>query len=94
MPVGRSRLGTNQEGALSPQVSAWGAALNGARSLMVDQPRPIGTKKDINFFGGTIGATSTNSANVGVYPYDKGYFGDMPQTQQDKVAAPPPWERV
>jgi hypothetical protein len=94
MPVGRSRQGTNQEGALIPQRSAWGQALEAGLPRIIENPIPIGTRKDINFFGGTIGGISTISASVVALIGANGYFGDVPQDQQDIVHALPPWERV
>ncbi len=94
MSVGRSRQGTNQEGALIPQRSAWGQALEAGIPRINEHPMPIGTRKDINFFGGTIGGISTISASVIALIGAQGYFGDAPQDQQDIVHALPPWERV
>lgn len=91
MPVGRSRQGTDQAGALAPTRSVWGAILDGSRGRMIDQPAPIGSQS--TGFGGTVGGLFTVSANVGIIARQPGYFGDVPESQQGVVIASPPWER-
>lgn len=92
MPVGRSRQGTNQAGALAPLTSAWGQEMAGGTSGLIDQPRPIGWRH--HNFGGTVGGCVTISASVLPLFHSRGFFGDVPETQQDTVIAPDPWNRV
>ncbi len=92
MAVGRSRQGTNQEGGLGGNRSAWGQALGAAIGRTIDQPLPIGTTP--HNFGGTAGGVMTLSASVLPLIGTNGYFGDMPQAQQGVVVAAPPWERA
>jgi hypothetical protein len=91
MPVRRSRQGTNQAGALAPTKSVWGQTLAGATSGLIDQPLPIGSQGQ--GFGGTAGGLVTIAASVKSLIGAPGYWGDVPQSQQDTVDVSPPWER-
>lgn len=92
MAVGRDHGLNNQEGMLHPHTSPWGQALLAGRAQTVAHPAPIGTDRK-KAFGGTVGGVSTASANVIALVGPSGYYGDLPQTQQDLVNAPDPWNR-
>lgn len=93
MAVGRSRQGTNQAGALAPLVSPWGQALKAHTGELIDQPPPIGHQWS-HRSKGTVGAIAIISASIKPLVSDQGYFGDAPQSLQDSISAPQPWERV
>lgn len=93
MAVGRSRQGTNQAGALAPLVSPWGQALKARTSELIDQPPPIGRQWSRRATG-TVGGIVVISASVKALVADGGYFGDAPQSLQDTISAPEPWDRV
>lgn len=92
MPVGRKHGGySNQAGSFAPIVSPWGQALQNGLGSLIDQPAPIGWRR--HNFGGTVGGLTTVSASVIPIFTQPGYFGDVPQTEQATVDAPPPWKR-
>ena len=93
MAVGRSRQGTNQAGALAPLVSPWGQALKAHTGELIDQPPPIGAQWSRRAKG-TVGAIVTIQASIKPLVTEGGYFGDAPQSLQDNISAPEPWERV
>lgn len=92
MAVGRSRQGTNQAGALAPLRSVWGQQMFAGTSQLIDQPAPIGWRP--NNFGGTVGGMITVAASMTPRSAERGYFGDLPQSEQANVEAPDPWDRV
>lgn len=82
----------NQAGMTAPFVSAWGQALLAGQSKLIDQPAPIGSQS--MGFGGTVGGVVTLAASVTPIQSFAGYFGDLPQSEQDSVDAPAPWDRT
>jgi hypothetical protein len=82
----------NYAGALVPQRSAWGELLEAGTSELIDQPLPIGTRR--HNFGGTVGGVSTLAASTMPLYTQQAYWGDIPQSEQDTVVAPEPWDRV
>jgi len=86
-----TRGDTNQEGRLSPRVSAWGQTYLNNLPEFIDNAAPIGRQS--RGYRGTVGAVITHSASVVALFSPGGYWGDLPQSQQPVVAAPPPWKR-
>ena len=93
MSTGRVTGPNNHAGDLAPLVSPWGQELFRATGELIDQPHPIGRQRH-GYYWGTVGGISTRSANVNALFVPGGYFGDLPQSEQDIVDAPPPWERM
>jgi hypothetical protein len=99
---------TNQEGYTFPGpyfTSPWGEELFAGTPQLIANPapltgRPQGDRHDATNVGpyhvgypGTIGGMSILAASV-VGLFDPvGYYGDLPQSEQNIVAAVPPWER-
>lgn len=86
-----TRGNSNQEGRLSPRVSQWGEELLANLPELFDQAKPIGQQS--RGYRGTVGAVMTRSASVVALFSPGGYWGDLPQSEQAFVAAPPPWDR-
>lgn len=93
MSTGRVTGENNHAGDLAPLVSPWGQALFARTSMLIDQPAPIGSQSG-DAYGGTVGGVTTRAASVIPLFAPGGYFGDIPQSEQDVVSAPPPWDRV
>lgn len=81
----------NQEGRLNPRYSAWGQAYLAGMPQLFDQPVPIGQQS--RGYRGTVGAAAQRSASVVALFAPGGYWGDLPQSEQPYVSAPPPWNR-
>lgn len=94
MSTGRVTGPNNHAGDLAPLTSPWGRALFSHTYELVYQSPPIGVPQSGDAFGGTIGGITTRSASVIALFAPGGYFGDLPQTEQSFVDAPPPWERI
>lgn len=94
MGVGRFHGGyANQEGMTVPATSPWGQALREHTGMLIDQP-PVLQSLRLKGYGGTVGGVVTVQANTQPIYTGEGYFGDLPQTNQPEVNAPPPWTRV
>ena len=93
MAVGRSRQGTNQEGALAPLVSPWGQYLKAHTADLIAHPPPIGSQSSRRATG-TVGGIVMIQASIKPLVMDGGYFGDAPQSLQATIRAAEPWERV
>jgi hypothetical protein len=66
--------------------------LNDNLSELIDQPLPIGTRR--HNFGGTVGGLGMVSASILPIYMQPAFWGDVPESQQGTVDAPPPWQRV
>lgn len=86
-----TRGNNNQEGRLTPQVSAWGQEYLAGLSELFDQAAPIGQQS--RGYRGTVGGFAVRSASVVSLFAPGGYWGDLPQSEQAFVSAPPPWDR-
>jgi hypothetical protein len=86
-----TRGDSNQEGRLSPRTSEWGEEYLAGLPQLFDQARPIGQQS--RGWRGTVGGLSTRSASVVPLFSPGGYWGDLPQSEQSFVDAPPPWNR-
>ena len=92
--VGKMNGVNNHEGALTPQRSQWGQALIAGIPQLTDMPMPIGKRVDSRKpYGGTVGGVGTNVASTLTVSSTGGYWGDLPQTQQEIVQASDPWNR-
>lgn len=81
----------NQEGMTAPFTSEWGQELAVNTPALVAHPLPIGRNR--HSYKASVGGFVSLAASLKPVVAGTGYFGDLPQSQQDTVSAPPAWER-
>lgn len=82
----------NYAGALAPETSAYGRGWRASMGQLTLRPTPLVDSHYVNSYRGLIGVLLVRAARSSAVVAPRGYYGDLPQSEQPEVHTPDPWD--